>query len=237
MGPAECTEQDTHIVGIPSVSPVPHALRLSHALWPRGQGRTSDWFMILNKVGWCVGQIKGDQVSSCAATGSPYSRETIRRQPSQCYTPSSVRDLFPSQGLLRGVSQLGIEVSQEICFPFLLFSNTGAKYARLCWAICLWEFCSIEDSEVVLWFGWWVRREPTNIQKLFKNMCDLVCTIWPVQQEPYVNHLKKTGLEHGLFSFHSILAYDRPKVEQWPVICFFYPHLFVGGFFFCHWNW
>lgn len=181
MGPAECIEKDTYTVGIPIVSPVPHALKVCHALWPRGWGRTSAWFMILNKVGWCVGQRKRDQVHGCAAAGSSHSRETIRRQPSQCYTPSSVQDLFPSQHLLRGVSQLGIETIREIGFPFLLFSNTGAKYARLCWAICLWEFCSIEDSEVVLWFGWLVQREPTDIQKLFKNMCDIVCTIWPVQ--------------------------------------------------------
>jgi len=78
----------------------------------------------------------------------------------------------------------------------------------------LWEFFSTEDSEVVLWFGWLVWREPTNIQKLFKNMCDLACTIWPVQQEPHVNHLKKTCLEHSLYTSHSISAYDRPKVEQ-----------------------
>lgn len=53
---------------------------------------------------------------------------------------------------------------------------------------------------LVVWLAS-IEREPTNIQKLFKNMCDLVCTIWPIQQKPYVNHLKKTGLEHASFLF------------------------------------
>lgn len=66
------------------------------------------------------------------------------------------------------------------------------------------EFHSIENSEVVLWFGWLVQRETTNTQNLFKDMWDLVSTIWLVQQEPCVNHLKKNHLEHILFFSHNI---------------------------------
>lgn len=99
-----------------------------------------------------------------------------------------------------------------------------SKFSRLCWVICMWEFCSIEDSEFALWFGWLAGRQPTNIQKLFKNMCDLVCTIWPVQQEPCVNHLKKAVLEDGLFSHHRFYL-SLWQTLSWTVNCdFFSPH-------------
>lgn len=65
------------------------------------------------------------------------------------------------------------------------------------------EFHSIENSEVVLWFGWLVQRETTNTQNLFEDTWDLVCTIWPDQQEPYVNHFKKNSLEHSFFASHN----------------------------------
>lgn len=177
MGTVKWVEHDTYRVGMLVLRLAGHGLIISLVIYDLVDSPVCGIKQVLK------GQTHGDGAYGCAV-GSPHSKQTVRRQPPWCYTPPSLYDLLYYGELLWGVSQFGIEVSWEIQFPFLLFSNTGAKCARLCWAICLWEFCSIDDSEFVLWFGWLAGIETTNIQKLFKNMCDLVCTIWTVQQEP-----------------------------------------------------